>query len=48
MADRRVTYQLSIQAGGSSKTLQALASDAHAAAAAIAALDEAQRKAAGR
>jgi len=47
MADRRVTYQLSIQAGGSSKTLQALASDAHAAAAAIAALDEAQRKAAG-
>ena len=46
-ADRRVTYQLSIQAGGSSKTLQALAADAHAAAAAIAALDEAQRKAAG-
>ena len=47
MADRRVTYQLSIQAGGSSKTLQAVAADAHAAAAAIAALDEAQRKAAG-
>ena len=47
MADRRVTYQLSIQAGASSKTLQALAADAHAAAAAIAALDEAQRKAAG-
>lgn len=46
-ADRRVTYQLSIQAGASSKTLQALAADAHAAAAAIAALDEAQRKAAG-
>lgn len=46
-ADRRVTYQLSIQAGGSSKTLQAVAADAHAAAAAIAALDEAQRKAAG-
>lgn len=46
-ADRRVTYQLSIQAGGSSKTLQALAADAHAAAAAIAALDEAQRRAAG-
>ena len=46
-ADRRVAYQLSISAGASLKTLRDLTTEAHAAAAAIAALDEAQRKAAG-
>lgn len=46
-ADRRVAYQLQISAGASLKTLRDLTTEAHAAAAAIAALDEAQRRAAG-
>jgi len=44
-ADRRVAYQLTIAAGKSLKTLADLTREAHAAAAAIAALDEAQAKA---
>lgn len=46
-ADRRVAYQLTIAAGASLKTLRDLTTEAHAAAAAIAALDEAQKRAAG-
>jgi hypothetical protein len=47
MADRRVTYQLSILAGKSPEVLRSVAKEAQAAAAAITALSEAQAKAAG-
>jgi hypothetical protein len=46
-ADRRVAYQLAIQAGDSVRVLRAVAADAEAAAAAIAKLTDAQTKAAG-
>lgn len=46
-ADRRVAYQLTISAGKSLKTLQDLTREAQASAAALASLDEAQRRAAG-